>query len=109
MDSGRGILCDGIDEKQSAGTDVVSSGSSRYSDRCHSDFQLHFQRDHQTIETLKGFDGLDTKNKEELHALFFELRDQMNQTFVIVTHDEQLATNTDRVIHIRDGVVEAAY
>jgi len=33
----------------------------------------------------------------------------MNQTFVIVTHDEQLATNTDRVIHIRDGVVEAAY
>ena len=48
-------------------------------------------------------------NKEELHALFFELRDQMNQTFVIVTHDEQLATNTDRVIHIRDGVVEAAY
>ena len=53
--------------------------------------------------------SLDTKNKEELHALFFELRDQMNQTFVIVTHDEQLATNTDRVIHIRDGVVEAAY
>ena len=45
--------------------------------------------------------SLDTKNKEELHALFFELRDQMNQTFVIVTHDEQLATNTDRVIHIR--------
>ena len=53
--------------------------------------------------------SLDTKNKEQLHALFFELRDQMNQTFVIVTHDEQLATNTDRVIHIRDGVVEAAY
>ena len=50
--------------------------------------------------------SLDTKNKEELHALFFELRDQMNQTFVIVTHDEQLATNTDRVIHITDGVVE---
>ena len=36
---------------------------------------------------------------------FFELRDQMNQTFVIVTHDEQLASQTDRTIHIRDGVV----
>ena len=49
--------------------------------------------------------SLDTRNKEELHALFFELRDQMNQTFVIVTHDEQLAAQTDRTIHIRDGVV----
>ena len=56
MDSGRGILCDGIDEKQSAGTDVVSSSSSRDSDRCYFDFQLYFQRDHQTIEKLKGFD-----------------------------------------------------
>lgn len=49
--------------------------------------------------------SLDTKNKEELHALFFELREQMKQTFVIVTHDEQLASNVDRVIHIKDGVV----
>ena len=49
--------------------------------------------------------SLDTKNKEELHSLFFELRDQMHQTFVIVTHDEQLAANNDRVIHIKDGVV----
>ena len=49
--------------------------------------------------------SLDTKNKEELHSLFFELRDQMHQTFAIVTHDEQLAANTDRVIHIKDGVV----
>ncbi|MCD7976815.1 MAG: ABC transporter ATP-binding protein [Tannerellaceae bacterium] len=51
--------------------------------------------------------SLDTKNKEELHALFFELRDKMKQTFVIVTHDEQLAKQTDRVIHMKDGVVNA--
>jgi len=49
--------------------------------------------------------SLDTKNKEELHALFFELREKMGQTFVLVTHDEQLATQADRVIHIRDGVI----
>lgn len=49
--------------------------------------------------------SLDTKNKEELHALFFELREQMKQTFVIVTHDEQLASSADRVIHIKDGIV----
>ncbi|MCC8095147.1 MAG: ABC transporter ATP-binding protein [Tannerellaceae bacterium] len=48
--------------------------------------------------------SLDTKNKEELHTLFFELRDQMKQTFVIVNHDEQLAGNTGRVIHMKDGV-----
>ena len=50
--------------------------------------------------------SLDTKNKEDLHRLFFDLRDQFGQTFVIVTHDETLAAITDRTIHLRDGQVE---
>lgn len=50
--------------------------------------------------------SLDTKNKEELHQLFFDLRDKFGQTFVIVTHDELLATLTDRTIHMRDGQLE---
>ena len=49
--------------------------------------------------------SLDTKNKEELHRLFFELRDKLGQTFVIVTHDEALATLTDRTIHMVDGCI----
>ena len=52
--------------------------------------------------------SLDTKNKQELHQLFFDLRDKYGQTFVIVTHDEQLATITDRTIHMRDGQLETA-
>ena len=50
--------------------------------------------------------SLDSKNKEELHQLFFNLRDRFGQTFVIVTHDEQLAAITDRTIHMRDGMLE---
>ena len=50
--------------------------------------------------------SLDTRNKEELHQLFFDLRDRFGQTFVIVTHDEALATLTDRTIHLRDGLIE---
>lgn len=50
--------------------------------------------------------SLDSDNKAELHQLFFELRDKLNQTFVIVTHDEQLASITDRTIHMRDGMIE---
>lgn len=49
--------------------------------------------------------SLDTQNKEELHRLFFDLRDKLGQTFVIVTHDEDLASKTDRTIHLIDGRV----
>ena len=51
--------------------------------------------------------SLDTQNKEELHRLFFDLRDKLGQTFIIVTHDEQLAATTDRTIRLLDGVVES--
>ena len=49
--------------------------------------------------------SLDTQNKEELHQLFFDLRGELSQTFVIVTHDENLAKETDRSIHIIDGKI----
>lgn len=47
--------------------------------------------------------SLDSKNKEELHKLFFDLRDKFGQTFVIVTHDPELAKITDETIYLRDG------
>jgi len=50
--------------------------------------------------------SLDTQNKEELHRLFFDLRRDLGQTFIIVTHDEALATTTDRTIRLCDGAIE---
>lgn len=50
--------------------------------------------------------SLDSKNKAELHQLFFDLRDKFGQTFVIVTHDETLASITDRTIKMKDGMLE---
>jgi lipoprotein-releasing system ATP-binding protein len=47
--------------------------------------------------------NLDSKNAKELHQMFFNLRDQFNQTFVIVTHNEDLAKMADRALVMRDG------
>lgn len=49
--------------------------------------------------------SLDSQNKQELHDLFFKLRDELKQTFVIVTHDESLAHDSDRIIHMKDGAI----
>lgn len=49
--------------------------------------------------------SLDTQNRNELHKLFFNLRRDLGQTFIIVTHDESLAADTDRIIHMRDGLI----
>ena len=50
--------------------------------------------------------NLDSKNQEELQSLFSSLRERYHSTFVIVTHDEHLAAKSDRVIHMKDGVIE---
>jgi lipoprotein-releasing system ATP-binding protein len=47
--------------------------------------------------------SLDSHNRAELHQLFFDLRRDLGQTFVIVTHDESLAADTDRIVHMQDG------
>ena len=51
--------------------------------------------------------SLDSHNKEELHRLFFDLRDKLGQTFIIVTHDDRLASYTDRTIRMVDGMIES--
>jgi len=49
--------------------------------------------------------NLDSENARALHRLFFQLRDELGQTFLVVTHNEELATMSDRVVHMRDGLV----
>jgi lipoprotein-releasing system ATP-binding protein len=49
--------------------------------------------------------NLDSKNAKELHRLFVDLRQQFNQTFLIVTHNEELATTSDRIVHMKDGKI----
>jgi lipoprotein-releasing system ATP-binding protein len=49
--------------------------------------------------------NLDSKNAKELHDLFVQLRTQFNQTFLIVTHNEELAQMSDRVLHMKDGLI----
>ncbi|HEV2480138.1 MAG TPA: ABC transporter ATP-binding protein [Puia sp.] len=49
--------------------------------------------------------NLDTANAKELHRLFFDLRDRFQQTFLIVTHNEELARMSDRVLHMKDGLI----
>jgi lipoprotein-releasing system ATP-binding protein len=49
--------------------------------------------------------SLDTKNKDELHSLFFDLRKEIGQTFIIVTHDENFAKLADRIIYMKDGII----
>ena len=51
--------------------------------------------------------SLDSHNKEVLHRLFFDLRDKLGQTFIIVTHDDRLASYTDRTIRMVDGMIES--
>ena len=51
--------------------------------------------------------NLDTQNRKDLHDLFFRLRDQFNQTLIIVTHDEDFASQSDRIIRMRDGKIES--
>jgi lipoprotein-releasing system ATP-binding protein len=50
--------------------------------------------------------NLDSRNRDELHELFFTLRNEMGQTFIIVTHDASFAERSDKIIHIKDGIIE---
>lgn len=49
--------------------------------------------------------SLDSQNREDLHNMFFRLRDELGQTFVIVTHDDALSGSADKILHIKDGII----
>lgn len=49
--------------------------------------------------------NLDSTNRDELHELLFKLRDDLGQTFIIVTHDDKFADRSDQIIHIKDGII----
>jgi lipoprotein-releasing system ATP-binding protein len=49
--------------------------------------------------------NLDSSNRDELHDLLFKLRDDFGQTFIIVTHDDHFAERSDKIIHIKDGII----
>ena len=61
--------------------------------------------EHSVILADEPSGSLDSRNKAELHQLFFDLRDRYGMTFIIVTHDEELASITDRTIHLKDGMI----
>lgn len=50
--------------------------------------------------------NLDSSNRDELHDLLFQMRDDFGQTFIIVTHDDNFADRSDKIIHIKDGIIE---
>lgn len=52
--------------------------------------------------------NLDSENRNELHELLFQLRDDFGQTFIIVTHDDNFADRSDKIIHIKDGIIEGS-
>lgn len=49
--------------------------------------------------------NLDSSNRDDLHELLFKLRDELGQTFIIVTHDDQFAERSDKILHIKDGLI----
>ena len=83
---------------------IVSCSETDGTEDPYANWEERNQRYIDSIATADEPSGsLDTRNKEELHQLFFDLRDKLGQTFVIVTHDENLARLTDRTIHMVDG------